>query len=255
MKNVMLGITIVAMLTAVMPYATAEGGPERAKVDIKVMTAAELEKAGDASRAEKDYAQATRFFQAAIGKNHGSAVLYNKLGIVELQSGNSRQARADFQAATRRDSKYAEAFNNIGAVDLTQKRYGSAARNLKKAIALEESNATFHINLGATWFAENKVDRAVTEYARALELDPEALTKNSRTGTMAQVPPEERGRYNYLIAKLYATRGEVDRCLQCLRKAKEEGYRGLTNVYKDREFASLRSDARLSEVVPPPPNK
>ena len=255
MKNLILGIAIVAMLVGVAGYAFAEAGPQTTGVALKAMTVAELEKAGDASRAQKDYAQAIRYFQMAVSKDRNNAVLYNKLGIAELQSGDTNQARADFQTATRRDSKYAEAFNNMGAVDLTQKKYGSAARNLKKAIALQETSATFHVNLGATWFAQNKVERAIAEYARALELDPDALTKNSRTGTSAQIPPEERGRYDYLIAKLYASRGEVDRCLQCLRKAKEEGYHGLANVYKDAEFAGLRKDSRLSEVVPPPAAK
>jgi hypothetical protein len=40
--------------------------------------------------------------------------------------------------------------------------------------------------------------------------------------------------------------------LRCLRKAKEDGYRELANVYKDEEFSNLRHDTRLTDVVPPP---
>jgi hypothetical protein len=55
-----------------------------------------------------------------------------------------------------------------------------------------------------------------------------------------------------MLAKIYARRGDVDGCLLCLKKAKEEGYRDLANVYKDEDFSTLRSNPKLHEVVPPP---
>jgi tetratricopeptide (TPR) repeat protein len=133
-----------------------------------------------------------------------------------------------------------------------QKNYGAAAKQFKKAVALEETRATFHVNLGASWFGQKKLESALTEYVRALELDPDALVNSSRTGVAAQINPEERAKYSYMLAKIYAKRGNVDRCLECLRMAKEEGYRDLASVYRDEEFASLRHDSRLAEVVPPP---
>ena len=47
----------------------------------------------------------------------------------------------------------------------------------------------------------------------------------------------------------------MEGCLQCLRKAKEDGYRDLANVYKDEEFSKMRQDPTLHEVVPPPAAK
>jgi hypothetical protein len=77
-----------------------------------------------------------------------------------------------------------------------------------------------------------------------------------RTGVAAQIAsPEERAQYSYMLAKIYANRGDVDDCLQCLRKAKEDGYRNLANVYKDEEFAKLRDNPKLQDVVPPPAAK
>lgn len=133
------------------------------------------------------------------------------------------------------------------------KNYGSAAKYFKKAVALEETRATFHINLGAAWFSQKKLERAIVEYARALELDPDALQQNSKAGVTAQIAsPEERARYSYMLAKVYAKRGDVEGCLQCLRKAKEDGYRDLANVYRDEEFGRMRENPKLHEVVAPP---
>ena len=55
-----------------------------------------------------------------------------------------------------------------------------------------------------------------------------------------------------MLAKIHAKRGNVEARLHCLKMAKEQGYRGLENVYRDEEFSRLWQDARLAEVVPPP---
>jgi hypothetical protein len=66
---------------------------------------------------------------------------------------------------------------------------------------------------------------------------------------------EDRARYDYMMAKIYARLGNTEECLRCLKKAKEGGYRNLANVYKDEEFTNLRQDQRLAEIAPPPVNK
>jgi tetratricopeptide (TPR) repeat protein len=183
-------------------------------------------------------------------------VLYNKLGLAELKNNELSAARSDFEKAAKRDSKNAEAVNNIGAVDYMRKNYNSAAKYFKKAVALEETRATFHVNLGAAWFSQKKMEPAAMEYARALELDPESLRQNSKVGVTAQISsPEERAQYSYMLAKIYAKRGDTDSCLQCLRKAKEDGYRNLANVYRDEEFSKMRDNPKLHEVVTPPTAK
>ena len=216
---------------------------------------AELEKAGDACRAQKDYAQAIQYFREALRKDSKNAVLYNKRSMAELKSDDRQSAIADFEKATKVNKKFADAFNNIGAVYFVEKNFGQAAKYFKK-VALEETRATFHVNLGTAWFSQKKLDRAINEYARALELDPDALVQNARAGINAQVlNPEERAAYEYMLAKIQAKRGDLQECLVCLKKAKDDGYRNIANVYKDEEFSQLRKDPRLAEIAPPPATK
>ena len=66
---------------------------------------------------------------------------------------------------------------------------------------------------------------------------------------------EERARYDYMLAKIYARLGNSEECLRCLRKAKEDGYHNIANVYKDEEFSHLWQDPRLGEIAPPPSPK
>jgi len=246
-------IAMVAVLLSLTRNTAAAQVPQQSDVNMSAMTTAQLESAGDQARAEKDFPMAIRYFQAAVRKAPKIATLYNKLGLAELKNNELIAARRDFEKAAKRDPKNAEAINNIGAVDYMRKNYNSAAKYFKKAVALEETRATFHINLGAAWFSQKKMERAVLEYARALEIDPDSLRQNSKVGVAAQIQsPEERAQYAYLLAKIYARRGDVEDCLQCLRKAKEDGYRNLANVYKDEEFSRMRDNPKLQEVVPPP---
>jgi Tfp pilus assembly protein PilF len=248
----------IAMAIA-LAFAGRALGHEQAEqrvVDIKSMTVAELEKAGDTCRARKDYEHAIQYFQEAVRKDKKSATLRNKLGLAELQAGETELARIDFEKAAKLNPKFANALNNVGAVYFMQNKPGPAAKYFKKALALDETQATFHVNLGAAWFNQKKFDRAINEYTRALELDPQVLEQHAKAGVTAQIAtPEERAKYYYMLAKIYGKRGDVDDCLLCLRKAKESGYRDLANVYKEEEFSRLWNDARLAQVVPPPVTK
>jgi len=219
------------------------------------MSVAELEKAGDQARTEKDYERAMRYFRAALRKDSKNSDLYNKMGMTELRD-NVAAARQDFAKAAKYNPKFADAVNNLGATYYMNKNYGSAAKYFKRAVALDETKPVYHVNLGAAWFAQKKLEQALAEYTRALELDPDALHQDARAGVVAQMPtPEERARYSYMLAKIYARRGDVEDCLQCLKRAKEDGYREIANVYKDEEFAQMRQDARLHELVAPPKTK
>ena len=256
MRGLMWRLMVVAVVVGLSQCGFAAGEPEQPTRDMKSMTVAELEKAGDACRAHKAYEQAIQYFREALRKDPKNAVLYNKRGMAELKNDDRQNAIADFERAAKLNKKFADAFNNIGAVYFVEKKFGQAAKYFKKAVALEETRATFHVNLGAAWFSQKKLDRAVNEYARALQLDPDALVQNARAGINAQVlNPEERAAYEYMLAKIQAKRGNLQECLVCLKKAKDDGYRNLANVYKDEEFSQLWKDPRLAEIAPPPAAK
>lgn len=252
MRKITLQLSLLTIVLVLGNFASAKPLPQD-NINMDSMTVQQLEKVGDVARSQKDFDLAIQYFQAGIRKDRKNATLYNKLGLAELKNNDLSAARVHFEKATKLNSKYVEAVNNIGAVEYMKKNYNGAAKYFKKAVALDESHATYHVNLGAAWFSQKKMDRAIAEYTRAMELDPDAFRQEARTGIAAQIAsPEERAQYAYLLAKAYAKRGDVEGCLQCLRKAKEDGYRSMANVYKDEEFSGLRSNPRLQEVVPPP---
>jgi tetratricopeptide (TPR) repeat protein len=216
------------------------------------MTVAELEAKGDALRKQKAYAEALAHYRAALAKDKMNSVLFNKAGIAELQLGQLATAQKDFERAAKRNRNYAEAYNNLGVIAYMRKDYKKAIKQYQRALALRDNSAPFHSNLGATYFAQKKMENAMVEYRRALELDPDILLRSSAGGVAAQIAsPEDRAHYWYVLAKMYAQRDDCDRCVHCLRKAQEEGYRKLQDVNKEPAFAAVRQDPRVVELLTP----
>jgi len=117
-------------------------------------------------------------------------------------------------------------------------------------LKLDPDVATYYCNMGAANFAKKDFEKASMNYAKALELDPEVLERHSRTGVSAQLPsPEDRARYAFVMAKLYAKTGAIDRSLEYLKRAMEEGYKDIQDVYRDAEFAGLRKDPRFADLM------
>jgi tetratricopeptide (TPR) repeat protein len=221
----------------------------RAEPPSATATANELEKRGDELRSEKDYLDALDYYWAALAKKPSSA-LYNKAGIAELLMQRYREAGKDFGRAIHLDHENADAVNNLGVIDYEAKKYSKAIKQYEKAIRLQPASASFYSNQGAAYFGKKEFEKATVDYAKAMQLDPEILERTSHNGISAQLPsPEDRARYDYIIAKLCAKQGDRDRSLQHLRRAMEEGYKKIDDVYTDPEFAGLRSDTRFTELM------
>ena len=222
----------------------------RAAPPAATATVDELEKRADELRVEKNYLDALDYYRAALAKDRNNAKIYNKAGIAELLMQRFSEAGKDFEHAIHFDHQFADAVNNLGVIDYEAKKYGKAIKQYSKALRLQPDSASFYSNLGAAYFGKKEFEKAAQAYAKAMDLDPNIFERISHNGVSAQLPsPEDRARYDYIIAKLWAKHGDRDRSLQYLRRALEEGYKGIDEVYKDPEFAELRGDTRFTELM------
>ncbi|HWR34619.1 MAG TPA: tetratricopeptide repeat protein [Clostridia bacterium] len=213
------------------------------------MSSKELETKADAFRLQKEWNSALDYYNLAIKKDSKNAILVNKAGMTELQLGLYDQARRRFERAVKLDKKYAEAINNIGVAYYLRKDYRRAITQYRKALALRDE-ASFHTNLGAAYFDNKELKPAMAEYMRALQLDPEVFERTSLTGISAHVSkPQDRAEYAFMMARLYARFGDVDHAITQLKRARENGYPKLDDVYRDDEFAAVRQDPRFAELM------
>ena len=244
----------VALLTALM-FSLCAVAQEAAAPAPRVgppsptASAEELIQTAERLHADKAYLDAIDYYRAAIRKDN-SAVVWNKLGITQLAMGRLDDARKSFEKSIKLDKSYPDALNNVGVIWYKMNKYSKAIKYYKKALALREESAPFHNNLGAAYFSKKELSRAIGEYQRAFQIDPSVFDRSSKVGVVAQLSsPEDRAQYSYLLAKMFAGYGNLDRSLEYLRKAMEDGYKGIDEVYKDQEFAGLRKDPRFNELM------
>ena len=259
MRHRLLSALLITF-TCVPLALTQASSPERVQVNPPTVRRAEipaanasaesLEQRGDSLKADKAFLDALDFYRAAIKKAPSNAALYNKAGITELMIQRFREASKDFSRSTKLDSNFADAYNNLGVIYYLQKKYAKAIKQYEKAIKLRSDAASFYSNLGSAYFSKKEFDRAILAYNEAVKLEPDIFERTSRNGVTAHMSsPEDRAHFDYVLAKLFAKEGNADRSLQYLRKAMEDGYKAIDDVYKDNEFATLRKDPRFTELM------
>jgi len=212
-------------------------------------SAAVLEEQGDQLRAQKRYLDSIDYYNTALRKQP-SAMLWNKEGMSYLLLQRPDQAAKCFDHAIKIDKHAAESYNNRGYVEQMKKKYDKAINYYKKAIELRPTDAVFYYNMGSSYFGKHDYADAGKQYAIAFSIDPDIFTRITRTGIMAQATsPEDRAAFSFMVAKMYAKVGDFDRSLEYLRKAMENGYKHINDVYTDHEFATLRTDKRFEELM------
>jgi len=229
----------------------AEGKSAVAAAEAK-LSAAELEQRGDIFRSQNDLDEARKYYDRALKKNARNPKLWNKLGVMSLKTRDYPQAQGEFSQAIKYDKRFAEAVNNLGVVFFFKKDYVRASAQYRKAIELADT-ASFHSNLGALYFETDDPQRALEQYRIAVQMDPQVLERNSATGVSAHAGNAiDRGRYAFLMARLYAKLGDVDHSLSHLKNAVQNGYKPPEDFMTDTDFATVRLDPRFPDVMSTP---
>ncbi|MGA2132940.1 MAG: tetratricopeptide repeat protein [Bryobacteraceae bacterium] len=205
------------------------------------------EQRGDVFMARKMYREAIETYGEAP---QSSAIIWNKMGIAYHQMLQLDAAMKRYRRAIHLDGKYPEAINNLGTVYYAQKHYGRAIGLYKRSLKLAPDSASIFSNLGTAYFAEKKYKDAAAAYDRALQLDPEVFEHHSTYGVLLQERTvDERAKFHYYLAKVYAKEGQKDRALLYIRKALEEGFTDRKKLMQDPEFAALRDLPEFKELL------
>jgi tetratricopeptide (TPR) repeat protein len=202
---------------------------------------------GDIFMARKMFREASEMY-AQMPQNE--ALTWNKLGIAFHQMGNLGQAKKNYEKAAKINPKYAEAWNNLGTVAYAQKNYRRATAFYRRALSIAPASASMHSNLGTAHFARKKYEEAAASYQKALELDPNVFENRGSQGTVLQERSvEERAKFHYYLAKLYAQNGRQDVALQYLRKCLEEGFKEKSKIVEEEAFASMKENPEFLAIL------
>jgi tetratricopeptide (TPR) repeat protein len=197
---------------------------------------------GDIFMARKMYREAIDAFREGPPKD---PVLLNKIGIAHHQMLQLDKAQKYYQQAVRVKPDYVEALNNIGTIYYAKKSYRRAITWYNRALKIsgeQPRSASIYMNLGTALFARKKYDDATKAFQQALVIDSEVFERHGSFGVMLEERSvEERAKYHFYLAKMYAKNGRNELALQYLRKSLEEGY-------KEKKLAELPEFAELREL-------
>ena len=112
-------------------------------------------------------------WRTTIARNPDAAMVYNNLGLVQMDRGQTDAALANFRKAAQIQPDDASALNNIGAALSRKGQVNEAIPYLQKAIALQPNFARPYCNLGSIFLAKGQVDTAILYYEEAIKLRPE----------------------------------------------------------------------------------
>ncbi|MGA8878870.1 MAG: tetratricopeptide repeat protein [Candidatus Korobacteraceae bacterium] len=253
-SGLILVLAVLLSLTAVAQQTkwTAEAPPTQMTppaVPDGSASAATLEEQGDELRAQKRYLDSIDYYNVAM-KKQPSSLLWNKIGMAYLLLQRPDPAAKAFDRAIKLDKQDPASYNNRGYVEQMKRKYDKAIVYYKKAIVLRPDDAVFYYNMASCYFGKHDYPEAAKDYHQAFALDPNIFVRATKTGVMAQATsPDDRAAFSFLVAKMYAQAGDFDHSLEYLRKAMEDGYKHINDVYSDKEFATLRTDKRFEELM------
>jgi len=211
------------------------------------------EELGDLFMAHKRYRDALEQYQRCDQK---SAVIANKTGIAYHQLLDLASAAKQYKLATKLNPHYSEAFNNLGTIYYAQKSYRRAIHLYKTALRLAPNSATGYSNLGSAYFSTHHEKEAMEAYRKAMQLDRDVFRHNAANGILLQEQTvEDKARFHYDMARLYAQMGMNDEALQCIRKALEEGFKDRQKFREEPEFAALKGNPEFEELMKKEPRE
>lgn len=205
---------------------------------------------GDIYMARKMYREAVDTFKEGSPKD---PVLANKIGIAYHQLMQLDNARKSYERALKLKPTYIEAMNNLGTIYYTRKSYRRAIgwyNKALKAAPIEGKSASIYMNLGTALFARKQYDRATEAYQTAMQIDPDVFERHGNVGVILEERSvEEKAKYHFYLAKLYAKGGRNELALQYLRKSLEEGFKEKKRIVEEADFAALRELPEFKELL------
>lgn len=224
---------------------------ERHLPDPNTATPQILELQGDVLRARRFPDDALDYYRYALARGGNAADLTNKMGLTQLEMKNYRFAELSFRAAVKLNKKNAEAWNNLGASQFIQGSPSSSISNYKRAIKLNKHSAVYHANLATAYFQTQNFGGARKELAEAMKLDPNIFNRKDGSGGMEAhvLSSDERARFSYEMAKLYAQKGLEEQMLHSLAMAGEAGMDLPHELRKDAVLGKYLTDPRVVLLI------
>src|SRR6266513_4150205 len=182
-------IAIFVIPLAILWYAEIQGGRGKLErlgaivadlptsVRAHVNYATELQEAGRAAEAAKEFSEAIRL-------NPGSAKAHVNLGSLLTSKGELDEAQSHFEKALRIEPSNAEYHSGYAYLLDQLGRNDQAAAECETAVRLAPNSAQAHYGYGAFWEKHGLPEEATAKYRQALQCDPNHVDAHIDLGNL-----------------------------------------------------------------------
>ncbi len=116
---------------------------------------------------------------------------------------------------------------------------------------LDKHQAVFHANLATAYFEKKDYESARHEITLAMKLDPEVFERRGASAGVAAhvLSSEDRARFSFEMARMYARSGMEEHMLHSLAMASEAGMDIQREMKDDPMLSKLVNDPRIIVMV------
>jgi adenylate cyclase len=206
-----------------------------------------------------DWAAADREFKQALAYDAGNATVLTASGSLELIFGRTKRAAALFQQAVARDALHASSYSNLGVSYYAENRLPEAEAAFRKSIELKPTQAYTHNALGLVLLSRGNGQAALTEMGRESDdgwrLEGQAIVQHALGNhaesdkALAELVSAHEKDSPYLIATVYAYRGQTELAFKWLDRAYAERDDTITSIKVDPLLKSLAGDPRYRALL------
>ncbi len=206
-----------------------------------------------------DWDGADAEFQKAMNLEPGNADALRMTGFLSHRTGSFDEGIRLTKQAIDLDPVKAIAYYNYGQLLYYANRYEEAIISYKKALEINPQFPRVHIYLGEVYLLQGKPEMALAEMKQETEQNLNELGMALAYHALGRTKEADQALTNYvlnyqndwayIIAEIYAFRGEKDKAFQWLEKAYEKKDTWLIWLKGDPLLKNLESDPRYAAFL------
>jgi tetratricopeptide (TPR) repeat protein len=198
---------------------------------------------------QENYPAARQELNLALSIDPRSIRANNLMGLTYFKEKNYDLAETYFLKTIKADPQYATGYLNLGAIYAMKESYPKARGYYEKAIAISPDLAAGYYSLATICFQLNDKEQGLDYLKKGLELDPNYLEEHSSSLSGLPMKGSALADLYFNFARVYASRGEVERTVEYLKKARQNGFRNWKLIEEAPEFSAVRDNPQIQEFL------
>ena len=198
---------------------------------------------------QENYSLARQELNLALSIDSKSVRANNIMGLTYFKEKNYDLAETYFQKTVKIDPQYATGYLNLGAIYAMRESYPKARDYYEKAIAISPDLAAGYYSLATICFQLNDKERGFNYLKKGLELDPNYLEEHASSLSGLPMKGSALADLYFNFARVFASRGEIERTAEYLKKARQNGFKNWELIEESPEFAAIRDNPLIREFL------